>query len=559
MDIVAKQRGEAGGISGGGGGGGGDGGGGGGGGGDGVHEDLRRMFTFYEIDYHVPKSPPSSVHAKWLVGLGVDEELVRCPMPRVRLYGRQRACDGGRSVCCIVHGFLPYCYAKVDTARREALVAASGSEKAACADIAKALTDAIRSAPPSAAEYTRGGGGGPARFRKTPSSDARIVASVKFVHRTDLYYYHADAEWFVHVEFLDPTHVARAAEVIRARTKAVAATDDTTALGVIVRGGDDVEPMYEANVDFVVRFGVDCGLPGCSWVSIDKPALTTRMANDDYRTTSCTVEIHAYYTALRRVDAVLESGPYSTLYLDIECTSLTGEFPLPGQDPVISIGCFTKAHGDDATQRRVVFALRGSDTIDRDDGGGDGGDDDDDTRPVVRMYDAEGDMLLSLRNFIVNNDFDVICGYNVKQFDLWYLYERARAIGVHETFFHMGRTVYNRMTVTESTFSNRAMGKKENKCIKIQGRVIFDLFVQINRDHKLRSYTLNSVARHFLKEEKDVCIVCVCVCACAFACATVTSLWTLPCRVLPGSCPCLQSDTTLHTARDTASCTRCTP
>lgn len=38
---------------------------------------------------------------------------------------------------------------------------------------------------------------------------------------------------------------------------------------------------------------------------------------------------------------------------------------------------------------------------------------------------------------------------------------------------------------------------------EIDGRVIFDVLQVIQRDYKLRSYTLNSVSAHFLGEQKE--------------------------------------------------------
>jgi len=39
-----------------------------------------------------------------------------------------------------------------------------------------------------------------------------------------------------------------------------------------------------------------------------------------------------------------------------------------------------------------------------------------------------------------------------------------------------------------------------SKDVNIEGRIQIDMMQVIIRDHKLRSYTLNSVSFHFLKE-----------------------------------------------------------
>ena len=52
-------------------------------------------------------------------------------------------------------------------------------------------------------------------------------------------------------------------------------------------------------------------------------------------------------------------------------------------------------------------------------------------------------------------------------------------------------------------FESRAYGIRENKEIKMEGRIQFDLLDVIRREYKLRSYTLNSVCAHFLQQQKE--------------------------------------------------------
>lgn len=53
------------------------------------------------------------------------------------------------------------------------------------------------------------------------------------------------------------------------------------------------------------------------------------------------------------------------------------------------------------------------------------------------------------------------------------------------------------------TLTIKAIGLRETKDINLEGRVQLDMMQVIIRDHKLRSYSLNSVAYHFLKEQKE--------------------------------------------------------
>ena len=104
--------------------------------------------------------------------------------------------------------------------------------------------------------------------------------------------------------------------------------------------------------------------------------------------------------------------------------------------------------------------------------------------------------------FVKRVDPDIITGYNIVNFDLPYLLNRAAALKVHQ-FPFLGRLREEKSTISNTTFQSRAYGKRENKVINIAGRVQFDLLHALLRDYKLRSYTLNSVSFHFLQEQKE--------------------------------------------------------
>ena len=55
----------------------------------------------------------------------------------------------------------------------------------------------------------------------------------------------------------------------------------------------------------------------------------------------------------------------------------------------------------------------------------------------------------------------------------------------------------------ETTFQSSAFGKRENIETTINGRVIFDLLPYMFRNHKLSSYSLNSVSSEFLGQQKE--------------------------------------------------------
>jgi len=145
---------------------------------------------------------------------------------------------------------------------------------------------------------------------------------------------------------------------------------------------------------------------------------------------------------------------------------------------------------------KVVFTLRGC-------------------LPIVGAHvipsDTEEDMLLKWRAFLQICDPDIITGYNVQNFDIPYLLDRADALSKKnksvskklENFKKWGRVSGVTARMKNTTFESSAYGKRNNVETTIDGRVIFDMLPYMQRNHKLSSYTLNSVCSEFLGQQKE--------------------------------------------------------
>ena len=95
-------------------------------------------------------------------------------------------------------------------------------------------------------------------------------------------------------------------------------------------------------------------------------------------------------------------------------------------------------------------------------------------------------------------DPDVITGYNIVNFDFPYIIERADFLKIKN--FPSFSRIFNYSKIKQTTLSSKALGTRDSKEINIEGRIQFDMLQVILREHKLRSYSLNSVSAHFLKE-----------------------------------------------------------
>lgn len=153
----------------------------------------------------------------------------------------------------------------------------------------------------------------------------------------------------------------------------------------------------------------------------------------------------------------------------------------------------------------------------------------------VIEFKKEADLLVRWKEFIEEVDPDLIIGYNISQFDLPYLIDRAKALKATQ-FPYLGRlkselrrwsSSSRRCSVTgliiplllsvplslptdvktevkDTHFSSKAYGNRDSKETSMDGRLQLDILQVMQRDYKLRSYTLNSVCAHFLGEFSSV-------------------------------------------------------
>lgn len=115
---------------------------------------------------------------------------------------------------------------------------------------------------------------------------------------------------------------------------------------------------------------------------------------------------------------------------------------------------------------------------------------------------TEEELLMNWVTFFQQVDADIVTGYNIINFDLPYLLDRARALKLNR-FPYLGRIKNSVSTIKNAKFESKAHGIRENKEIKMEGRIQFDLIDVIRREYKLRSYTLNAVSAHFLNQQKE--------------------------------------------------------
>ncbi|CAF9918689.1 MAG: DNA-directed DNA polymerase delta [Alectoria fallacina] len=242
------------------------------------------------------------------------------------------------------------------------------------------------------------------------------------------------------------------------------------------------------SIQYVLRFMIDTGVTGMSWV--EAPQSKYHMIPHRDRHSNCQIEAYVHYrdlTAHHNEGEWAKMAPLRILSFDIECAGRKGVFPEANQDPVIQIANVVTRYGEPKPFVRNVFCLDTCSLI---------------VNTQIFEFGAEDKMLMAWRDFLEQVDPDVIIGYNIANFDFPYLLDRAKHLKCTK-FPYWTRLKSIQSHAKETNFSSKQMGNRDTKATNTNGRLQLDLLQLIQRDHQLRSYTLNSVCSHFLGEQKE--------------------------------------------------------
>ena len=235
--------------------------------------------------------------------------------------------------------------------------------------------------------------------------------------------------------------------------------------------------VYEANIDPVLRFMHASNISSTGWID---PGLCEPDAE-----TTCKVNLWAPNWRLVKPLERDDIAPLRIMSFDIECYSSTGAFPDPKnpEDVVFQIGMTTKEFGKEGFLGRRCLCLKAT--------AGDS----------VESFATEKEMLQSFGKYLVDTDPDIITGWNIFGFDLEYLLVRATIYcGLKPVW---GRVRGSLAELVEKNLSSSALGSNQLKMVPMKGRYVFDLFQDVKREHKLESYSLNNVSKHFLNDQKN--------------------------------------------------------
>ncbi|KAH9967292.1 DNA polymerase family B-domain-containing protein [Russula dissimulans] len=245
---------------------------------------------------------------------------------------------------------------------------------------------------------------------------------------------------------------------------------------------------YESNIPFILRFMIDTQVVGMNWIEVPPGKYTLLKGKE--KKSHCQIEFSVRYDQF--ISHAPEGewahiAPLRILSFDIECAGRKGIFPEASTDPVIQIANMVTRQGEKQPFIRNIFTLNTCSHI---------------VGSQVISFDNEAEMLQKWRDFVEQVDPDLVIGYNISNFDFPYLLDRAKALKAYQ-FPYLGRLKSIRTQVKDTHFSSKAFGQRDSKETTMDGRLQLDVLQYMQREHKLRSYTLNSVCATFLGEQKE--------------------------------------------------------
>ncbi len=117
------------------------------------------------------------------------------------------------------------------------------------------------------------------------------------------------------------------------------------------------------------------------------------------------------------------------------------------------------------------------------------------------FVNSEEEMCYKFAEIVNKLDPEIVTGYNIFGFDYPYLNKRLVRKGLK--WPAMGRIRGKETILTGNNWSSSGYGHNSIKYLDMDGRINVDMMHIIKREHKLPTYTLESVGQHFLGVGKD--------------------------------------------------------
>jgi len=243
-------------------------------------------------------------------------------------------------------------------------------------------------------------------------------------------------------------------------------------------------------------------LPSSSWIS----GIGIRVLEENKEST----KRHEYIVSCEDLKALPEEEALKLqmvypkiLSFDLEVySSVKGTFPNPDRplDKVFQIGvAICSTINNKKTYKKIGLVLHDSNDIE---------DVDKDVTlnkyVEIRKFKNESDLYVGFTKLLLDEDPDILIGYNIFKFDIDYMVKRAsELLRCLDEFNRMSSIFGKKAEVKTIKWESKAYGKQEFQYLDMQGRIFIDLLPYIKNSFKLVNYKLETVCAEYLKTNKD--------------------------------------------------------
>jgi DNA polymerase delta subunit 1 len=376
----------------------------------------------------------------------------------ITVYGKD---EDGTSICIEVTGFLPYFYFHPGT-----MLTRGEKETHETSDPIEDLRNETKKTLDSWLKEKVS----PKRLQRLDKG----VEDVEIVSLKDVWGYN-DNEDFVKVTLAHPNLVTTLRSILGTGTPQPLF-------------GKSKFVTYESDILFIQRWMIDKNLVGGGWMQIKEGSVFQDITH--LGITNCDIHIKIDTSYIESLPLRSDHAQINIFSFDIECAGRVNEFPVPEIDPVIQISSVTWIFGK-GEPIKVDARVHVLGTCDEIAGG------------KIESFRTERELLLSFSNHFVKSRPDIVTGYNICNFDIPYLIKRSETLGIGKQFCKLSKRKDQVVELKDSRFESKAHGVRESKQLVADGFFLLDILQVIQRDYKLRTYTLNSVSQHFLGDKKD--------------------------------------------------------
>jgi DNA polymerase delta subunit 1 len=245
---------------------------------------------------------------------------------------------------------------------------------------------------------------------------------------------------------------------------------------------------YESSMDPLLRFFHIRDIAPAAWITI------AESRNQGVRKTRMTIEARTTFDKVQPSSRV-DRPPLVLASFDLETYSASRRFPQAEQedDCIIQIATTFKKYGEPEPYRRLIMAYKDTAAL---------------PDVEVRCFEDEADMINAWCDELGRESVDIMLGYNTAQFDWKYVYGRSLVLVDDDTaeprvdLGKLGRILEGGGQLNERELNSAARGQNRFCTLTVPGLLDVDLLQIMRREHRLDSYSLNNVSKHFLGDAK---------------------------------------------------------